>query len=75
MSELLTPPTSLLCKLASIAVHADELLSDDGHSFDRHALVAAISDPEVKAWIGEMTAAALAPRKRTTPAQPAGEGK
>ena len=62
--DLLTPPASLLCKLASIAVHADELLSDDGHDFDRAALQSALADPEVAGWLAQMTAAALAPRKR-----------
>jgi hypothetical protein len=64
MSELLKPPASLLCKLASVAVHADEMLSNDGHEFDRLALGAALSDPEVREWLDTMTAAALAPRKR-----------
>ena len=64
MSEMLKPGAALLCKLASIAVHADEMLSDDGHSFDRAALLSAINDPEVVAWIKQMTDAALAPRKR-----------
>lgn len=65
--SVLQPSASLLCKLASIAVHADEMLSDDGHTFDRAALLSAISDPEVADWIGRMTDVALAPRKRVTP--------
>jgi hypothetical protein len=64
MSDMLKPPPSLLCKVASITVHADEMLSSDGHDFDRAALAAAIQDPEVRAWIDQMTEAALAPRKR-----------
>lgn len=61
---LTQPPISLLCKLASIAVHADEFLSPDGHDFDRDALQSALADPEVKEWLAEMSKAALAPRKR-----------
>lgn len=65
MSELLNPAPSLVCKLASIAVHAEELLSDDGHDFDRLALVSVMADPEVAQWLRAMSAAQLAPRKRT----------
>lgn len=61
---MIPAPLPLLCKLASIAVHADELLSLGGHEFDRIALRSALDDPEVKAWIEQMTDAALAPRKR-----------
>jgi hypothetical protein len=64
MTDMLNPPPSLLSKLASIAVHADELTSEHGHSFDKVALQSAINDPEVKTWIDAMTAAAMAPRKR-----------
>lgn len=64
MSAMLNPSPSLLCKLASIAVHADELLSDDGHTLDREALLSGLKDPEVTEWIGQMTTASLAPRKR-----------
>lgn len=60
----LTPSPSLLCKLASIAVHADEMLSPAGHDFDKVALQSAINDKEVKEWIKAMTAMAMAPVKR-----------
>lgn len=60
----LNPSASLLCKLASITVHADELLSSNGHPMDRDALLSVINDPEVRGWISEMQAAALAPVKR-----------
>lgn len=65
MSALFDPPVSLLCKLASVAVHADELLSDDGHVLDREALKSALRDPEVVEWLGGMTRAALAPVRRS----------
>ena len=61
----LSPTNSLLCKLASVAVHADEMLSDGGHEFDRAALLSALSDPEVRDWIAAMTKLALAPQKRS----------
>lgn len=64
MSEPLKPQTSLLVKIGSMAVHADELLSDNGHAYDRVALQALLNDAEVKAWIEEMSAMALVPKKR-----------
>lgn len=65
MTACLQPAPSLLSKLASIAVHADELLSPDGHDFDRHALKSALGDPEVSEWLGQMDALAMIPRKRS----------
>jgi len=62
----LRPPTSLLCKLASITVHADEYLSPGSHDFDLRALQGLLADEEVRAWVGKMSEAALAPRKRDT---------
>lgn len=62
--NMLTPSPALLCKLGSIAVHADELTSDDGHQFDRVALQSLIADPEVREWIAAMGAAAMVPVKR-----------
>jgi hypothetical protein len=64
MDTPLAPSPSLLCKLASVVVHADEMLSPGGHEFDRHALVSALGDGEVKAWIAEMTKMGMAPVKR-----------
>lgn len=64
MSGPLQPGVALLCKLASIAIHADEMLSADGHGFDKIALQSAIQDAEVQAWLKEMGDAALAPKKR-----------
>lgn len=61
---MLNPSPGLLCKLGSIAVHADEFLSPDGHQFDADAIRALLKDPEVSAWIGQMGAAAMVPRKR-----------
>lgn len=63
----LTPSASLLMKLGSIAVHADEMLSPLGHGFDRIALEAVLHDPEVVEWLAAMAAMAYLPVKRTTP--------
>jgi hypothetical protein len=63
-NQVLEPGPALLCKLASIAVHADELLSTDGYAFDKTALQQALKDEEVVEWIGQMTALAMAPVKR-----------
>ncbi len=56
------PSLSLLVKLGSLIVHADEALSKDGHPFDIRAFQDGMKDPEVKAWI-EMGGAYL-PLKR-----------
>lgn len=64
MSDMLHPSPALLCKLASIIVHADEYLSEDGHQFDLDALKSSLHDPEVTQWLDAMSAASLAPRKR-----------
>lgn len=63
-SQAKSPPLSLLAKLGSVAVHAEELLSPDGHSFDRTALEQILRDPEVTAWIKDM--GPLLPRKRSS---------
>lgn len=60
----LKPTPALLCKLGSVLVHADELISSKGHDFDRHALEQLVADPEVKEWLAQMDAMAMIPRKR-----------
>jgi hypothetical protein len=60
----LRPDARLLCKLGSIAVHADEMLSPDGHPADQTAILGLIRDPEVAAWVAEMTKLAMVPQKR-----------
>ncbi len=62
--NILIPPASLLLKLASIAVHADEMLSANGHEFDRTALDSVLRDPEVTAWLKKMVKEGMAPVKR-----------
>jgi hypothetical protein len=60
----LKPPTSLLCKLGSLAVHVDEFLSTDSHQFDLTAIKQILVDDELTAWIDSMNKLALLPVKR-----------
>lgn len=64
MSDPLKPSASLLCKLGSIIVHCEELISPDGHPFDKHALNTLASDPEVSEWMASMRSMAMLPVKR-----------
>lgn len=50
----LQPAVTLLAKIGSIVVHADELLSTNGHAYDRVALQGLLNDPEVTAWVKAM---------------------
>lgn len=68
MNEL-APPVTVLVKLGSIAVHADEMLSPGGHDFDRVALQGLLSDPEVIEWLAGMDRKAMVPKKRSAPAE------
>ena len=64
MSDPLKPSLSLLSKLGSIAVHAEEAMSPGGHHYDRAALVSVLNDPEVMEWIKQMAKLAFLPVKR-----------
>ena len=64
MSDPLQPDAALLCKLGSIVVHIDEMISSQGHPFDREALRSLLEDQEVQSWLKEMDKLALVPRKR-----------
>lgn len=64
MSDPLKPGAALLCKLGSIAVHVEEMLSAKGHSFDRVALTTLLEDAEVKRWLQLMDGMAMLPKKR-----------
>ena len=55
---------SLQCKLGSIVVHAEEMLSPKGHAFDKVALTTLLNDPEVRLWLMEMQKESLVPVKR-----------
>ena len=64
MTKYLEPGPALLAKLVSIAVHADEFLSDNGHAFDRTALQSLLADPDVVEWTRGMGEMGLLPKKR-----------
>lgn len=68
MNDPLKPSPSLLVCLGSIAVHTDELMGPGGHTFDRVALQTLFANPELKAWIQEMTALGMLPVQRLSPA-------
>lgn len=53
---------SLLVKLGSIAVHADEMISPDGREVDKHTLRNLLDDADVVKWIEENKV--YLPRKR-----------
>lgn len=61
---MLSPDPALMAKLGSIAVHASEMLSADGHYYDRVALVQLLADPAVVRWLDLMDRAAMIPKKR-----------
>lgn len=65
MTILNNPQLGLLVKLGSLAVHVRELLSGDGHHFDRVAIGSLINDPEVVAALGELGEHALLPVMRS----------
>jgi hypothetical protein len=51
-------------KLASIAVHVEEMFSSDGHDFDRKAIEGLLADPEVRAFLDDPDNEVFLPRKR-----------
>lgn len=65
MSDHLAPSTTVLCKLASIVVHADEYLSPGMHTSDELALRGLLVDTDVAEWIAAMSEDGLAPVKRS----------
>lgn len=64
MSDPLKPSATLLIKLGSLVVHADEFHSSDGHKFDKVAFDQLLKDPEVVAWMQAMDKMAFLPKKR-----------
>ena len=60
-TEALAPGAGILVKLGSVMVHAEELLSPDGHAFDRAALETLLADPELVEWREAMDAGAFLP--------------
>ncbi len=68
MSDMraLQPRAALLAKVGSILVHIDEMISDDGHHFDKAAIEALLRDTEVNDWLEAMARMSLVPLKRKT---------
>ena len=64
MSDPLKPSVTLLVKLGSLAVHVDEMLSPQGHPYDRQVVGDLLEDAEVAAWLEQMDKAAFLPKKR-----------
>ena len=64
VKDPLSPPMAVLAKLSAIVVHYEEWQSDQGHPFDKTSLDMAINDPEVQAWVRNMTTLGFAPVKR-----------
>jgi len=56
--------SSLLIKLGSIAVHAEELLSPDGREADKSALLGLLADSEVRVFLDAKENAVYLPLKR-----------
>ena len=55
---------TLQAKLGSLAVHAEEMLSDKGHHFDVEVIKAILGDAEVRDWLDGLRKMAMLPVKR-----------
>jgi hypothetical protein len=55
---------TLLMKLGSIAIHAEELLSPDGREADKSALLGLLADAEVQEFLRSEEMRVLLPVKR-----------
>lgn len=64
MDDPLKPKLQLLVKLGSIAIHAEEMMSLDAHTFDQIALTNILNDYEVREWLNAMGKMAMLPVKR-----------
>ena len=64
MTDIKSPNLSLLVKLGSIAVHANGLLSPEGHHFDKAALQSLLDDAEVTQWLANMDKQTFLPKRR-----------
>ena len=58
------PSLTLLVKLGSLIVHADEAFGVDGRQLDVDVFKHAMKDQEVQAWIKEGVGMSFLPRKR-----------
>lgn len=64
-TDSLAIPLGLQCKLVSIIVHIEEGATSAGHPFDWAATRALLADPEVRAWVEDMTRRGFAPVPRS----------
>lgn len=53
-TDPLKPSLTVLSKLGSVFVHAQEFLSPAGHEFDKVALEQLFADPDLVEWVKEM---------------------
>lgn len=66
MADPLHPSASLLMKLGSALIHAEELTAPGSHPLDLAAFTGMANDPEVVEWREAMNALALLPVKRSS---------
>lgn len=64
MTNPFKPSISVLCKLGSIAVHTEEVISEKGHVFDVLALQSLFKDAELRQWFKDMNALGMLPVRR-----------
>ncbi len=70
MSEALNPSPSLLAKLGSLFVHAEEFIETANSGdlkaaqFDLEAMRGLLVDPDLRQWRDEMKAMCMLPEKR-----------
>jgi hypothetical protein len=64
MTELAFIPLGTAIKLVSIVVHAEEMLSPDGHYFDKDVIAGLLRDPDVRAVLDDKRNAVFLPLKR-----------
>lgn len=60
----LKPSATLLCKIGSIVIHADEFTGKGSHRFDLAAIKSLLKDDEVETWLCQMEGLALIPKRR-----------
>lgn len=63
--DLPHPSLSVLIKLASLAVHADEMLAPGGHDLDREAIRGLLADTELRTYLAHPALRVYLPLKRS----------
>lgn len=61
--EAMKPKITILVKLGSLAIHIEEVLSPNGHVFDKAAIQTLLDDPEVKEWLMLMDKMSFLPKR------------